>query len=317
MTSPEYECLSIEAAAVLNALRLWPTGNRVGIFAVFREELAHYSKVPLEKVQDSLRELEREKWLVMDGRWVWIRNFLKFDPNYAKTNGKARAGVIAILNGLPRMSLVHQFLSYYSGLGYLAADTVLDAHPDTPSIPLRSRIEAPSIPVAVAVAVTPTVTKPTETETETETDCSPSASPAPVSLAKIERAVSEVRGSWATEACALWGQFLGTPPGGRIGHALKPLIKTHGPETVLPLWQAALEEAVLEPDPSYFTPEVFARTFVARLARSKAAEFGLPQSLVRVGVRAPPTPKEARRHEAMVAGVVGGLKGDGTYGGNR
>lgn len=166
MLTAEWEALSLEGSAVLNALRMWPEGNRVGIFPIFREELAHYSKVPLERIQGALRELEAAKWILMEGRWVWIRNALRFDPNYAKTNEKARAGVVAVLKGLPRMSLVQQFIAYYVALDYLAEGTVLEGAP----IPYRSGIEAapdglpsgsdtPSIPVAVsvAVAVTPSV----------------------------------------------------------------------------------------------------------------------------------------------------------------
>lgn len=301
LTSPEYERLSLEAAAVLHALRFWPDGNMAGIFPIFREELAHYSKVELDKIQPALRELEQEKWIVMEGRWIWIRNFLRFNSGFAKANPKHRAGVIAVLNGFPRMSLIRQFLDYYIGLGFITELEASECH----SIPIREAIDTHPIPVAVSVTVSVTETVKTETDP-------PSGASHPPEIAK---AVEIARRSWSSEACALWQQFLGTPPGDRIGKALKPWITKHGPETVLPLWQSALEEAVLEADPSYFTPEVFARTFVARLARAKAADLGMGQSLVRVGLRSPP--KEAKRQAAMVAGVTGGLKGDGTYGGGQ
>jgi hypothetical protein len=71
--------------------------------------------------------------------------------------------------------------------------------------------------------------------------------------------------SWSSLACDDWKEFLGTAPGGRIGNALKPLVAEHGWLKVQPLWRVACEQASNETDPSYFTPEVFARTFKARL----------------------------------------------------
>jgi uncharacterized protein YdaU (DUF1376 family) len=75
--------------------------------------------------------------------------------------------------------------------------------------------------------------------------------------------------SWSREACDDWKAHLGTAPGGRVGAALRPLVREYGWERVRPLWQEACEQAALETDPSYFTPEVFARTFKARLAAPK------------------------------------------------
>lgn len=91
--------------------------------------------------------------------------------------------------------------------------------------------------------------------------------PAPaVADAPTETALAAVEKPWSAEACDDWQRHLGTPPGGRIGHALKPLLAKHGWGVVQPLWREACERAAAEPDPSYFTPEVFARTFQARLS---------------------------------------------------
>ena len=71
------------------------------------------------------------------------------------------------------------------------------------------------------------------------------------------------------EACEDWAEFLGTAPGGRIGAALKPLWMRHGWDVVRLVWRDACERAASEEDPSYFTPETFARTFLARLSGPK------------------------------------------------
>lgn len=140
-------------------------------------------------------------------------------------------------------------------------------------------------------------------------------------LAEIEQeqesrdGVAPAAPSWSTEACGEWKHFLGTPPGGRIGNALKPLVEEHTWDVVRPLWRGYLEEAVLSPeDPKWTKPETFAQTFKARLARSRA---GHGAALVRIGASGlpPPSAKDVRRRAALVAGVMGGLKGDGTFGG--
>lgn len=119
--------------------------------------------------------------------------------------------------------------------------------------------------------------------------------------------------SWSSEAVSDWQQFLGDTRSmaGRICAALKGSVDAEGWSCVRPLWREALEDAVTWPDPGRFTPEQFSRTFVARLARSRAG----PKALMRVGVAAP-TPKEQRSQAAKIAGVIGGLKGDGTFGGS-
>lgn len=64
--------------------------------------------------------------------------------------------------------------------------------------------------------------------------------------------------SWSREACDDWrARFGGTAPGGRIGNALLPLVKTHGWPTVRGAWRSYLEQAEAE----YASPQRFAATF--------------------------------------------------------
>lgn len=101
----------------------------------------------------------------------------------------------------------------------------------------------------------------------------PSATPAPGNGPSAAVAPAPAA-AWSREACDDWQTHLGTPPGGRVGAALKPLVTAHGWELVRPIWRTACEQAALEPDPSYFTPEVFARTFKARLASPRSGPRG-------------------------------------------
>jgi hypothetical protein len=78
----------------------------------------------------------------------------------------------------------------------------------------------------------------------------------------------ERRASWTAEACDDWNarfgewdeekqQMVGSPPGGRIGKALKPLVSLHGWEIVRPRWRYYLSQS----EAKFASPERFAATF--------------------------------------------------------
>ena len=167
----------------------------------------------------------------------------------------------------------------------------------------------PPRPPAVAV---PSLARAIAIAEPGETDSPDGAPPAVVG--------SEAK-SWSTEAGELWAHFRGTPNYGRIGKALGPWVEANTWDVVRPLWQMALEDAATWNDPTKFTPEHFASNYRAWTARA-AAQAAMPPGstgLVRMGARAlpPPTPKDIRRAATMETAITGGLKGDGTYGGDR
>jgi ribosomal protein L12E/L44/L45/RPP1/RPP2 len=65
--------------------------------------------------------------------------------------------------------------------------------------------------------------------------------------------------SWTAKACDSWmAQLDGTPPGGRIGQALKPLIAKYGETDVLENWGAYLTTLVAQGRGAFATPADFA-----------------------------------------------------------
>ncbi len=85
---------------------------------------------------------------------------------------------------------------------------------------------------------------------------SSSSSSSPASSRKKEGAAG-----WAHHACELWEQAMGgTPPGGRIGKALKPLVAKHGEAEVLARWEAYLGS---DDDPRFKSPQDFASKYGA------------------------------------------------------
>lgn len=133
-------------------------------------------------------------------------------------------------------------------------------------------------------------------QSRAETERSLAASAAPPLVAEIVR-----EPTWNQRACGHWERFQGAVSkahGARITNALRPLEAEHGWPVVEPLWIEALEEAAGWGDPGRFTPEVFARSFTARLRQKRG------------DVRAPPNPKAQARQDSAVAGITGGLRGD-------
>jgi hypothetical protein len=123
--SEEFEVLSIEAASVLGwGLKLARENNITGIFQLSRDVTAHRAKITIDRLDAALDELERERWIVRERSWIWIRNQLRFDPSFAPTNERQVKGLFTQLDGLPRLRIVAAFVRYYQRLGYLPGDLV-------------------------------------------------------------------------------------------------------------------------------------------------------------------------------------------------
>jgi uncharacterized protein YdaU (DUF1376 family) len=129
---------------------------------------------------------------------------------------------------------------------------------------------APPASVSVAVSVSGSVTG-----SVSETENGSSGADAPAALTTTPPPEEK---PWNLEATDVWERHLGSvnagKMGGRIGAALKPLLQKHGWGPVRELWERACEQAASEADPEYFTPEVFARTFSARMRAPPAKARG-------------------------------------------
>jgi hypothetical protein len=127
-----------------------------------------------------------------------------------------------------------------------------------------------------------------EREIETERESIAPASAAPTALA-LKRP-----GGWVGEAMDIWP---GVIAAGHVGKALSPVVKRYGADATLSglgRW--------LEAGNAKFGPEVYARDAESWISGG--------------GSRASPTPKEQKRRDVLEASILGGLKGDGTLGGD-
>ena len=75
---------------------------------------------------------------------------------------------------------------------------------------------------------------------------------------RAQSSVAVAPASWSSEACDDWqARYHGTAPGGRIGKALAPLVKSHGWEAVRSAWRSYLVQAEAE----FASPQRFAATY--------------------------------------------------------
>lgn len=255
--SPEYEALSLEAAAVWNALRHWPFPGTyaLGLVQVFREPLAYRAKVPMDRLQPALRELEEGNWIVTEGRWIWLRNFLKFDPHYLPENPNHVKGVLNTLAGLPSIDLIDRFTDYYRaqrndrGTPFLPPEAPYKSKSrkakvipnqndfDSQSKPVRLPITEAGDSNPVAVAGTGAIT-----ETNERTEAAP---PAPVVTTPPTALTVVVDPPWNRELAEMWIAIFGGGAPVHVFRAVKPGVKSYGWERVKPVLRWYLEQTPL------------------------------------------------------------------------
>lgn len=115
------------------------------------------------------------------------------------------------------------------------------------------------------------------------------------------------RRTWLTPYVEAWTEaYGGKPNSGEIASRFRPLEDQHGPGDVLSRWVRYLAET----EARFASPTRFASTF---------GSWAVPipgTALARAAGASALSPRAETRRAAMVAAITGGLKGDGTLGGN-
>ncbi|MBU0516878.1 MAG: hypothetical protein KJ621_19155, partial [Proteobacteria bacterium] len=146
--TPEFLSLPADARLALLALRLSPQNNIASIFRLYEPVLVEHTGLSAARVKSALDTLCNTLWIAYREGIVWVRNGLRYEPNFNLNNPKQRKAVENVLLGLPKCSLVKEFCDYY-GLDTLSdtlshtlsdtpSDTVSDTVSDIPSISPRS-----------------------------------------------------------------------------------------------------------------------------------------------------------------------------------
>jgi hypothetical protein len=109
--APEFQRLSPEGKLVFFILKLELGMSGIGVVydAVIAQKTGYRTRI----VQDAVRELVRDRWLVTETPVYWIRNGLRFEPSITMTNEKHRTSVTQHLRSLPKLAIVNQFADCY------------------------------------------------------------------------------------------------------------------------------------------------------------------------------------------------------------
>lgn len=111
---PEFQALSPPARHVFLTLRISKQAGPAAIFICYREVVAQQTGLKVREVERALYELEKQNWLRLEGRIVWIVNGLRHDPTMRLANPKHRIAVLRALEELPSTEIVTSYCKYYN-----------------------------------------------------------------------------------------------------------------------------------------------------------------------------------------------------------
>jgi len=111
---PEFQALSPPSRYVWYTLKLLLGASGIDLIRAHLASLSAATGYPINRLSDTLAELEKGGWLVRQGDILWLRNALRFNPQFNLTNPKHATHLRNHLEGLPRLKIVADFAAYYS-----------------------------------------------------------------------------------------------------------------------------------------------------------------------------------------------------------
>lgn len=144
---PDFLQLSPPARLALMTLKLILGVSGIDVVRALVPELMATTGYDEATIRAAVDELTAGRWILIEGRVVWLRNGLRFEPSKPLASENGRKGISAHLETLPRVALVNRFADYY-GLPrpFPELDDPADSEGATepPSNPLPTPSEPPT-----------------------------------------------------------------------------------------------------------------------------------------------------------------------------
>lgn len=144
---PDFLQLSPPARLALMTLKLILGASGIDVVRALVPELMATTGYDEATIRAAVDELTAGRWILIEGRVVWLRNGLRFEPSKPLASENGRKGISAHLATLPRVALVNRFADYY-GLPrpFPELDDPADSEGATepPSNPLPTPSEPPT-----------------------------------------------------------------------------------------------------------------------------------------------------------------------------
>ena len=98
---PDFVALSFEAHALFVYLRTCPAGELLGIFRFHADDAVDHLRIPRERVEPTLRELENNAFIQRHGRWVWVVDSFESTPQMSVANPNHHPAIRKALDRVP------------------------------------------------------------------------------------------------------------------------------------------------------------------------------------------------------------------------
>ncbi len=124
---PDFQKLPPDAKLVFFNLRTGSLSNIPCLYRLYFEAIEEQTGLPRNRIQKALDTLCDTLWISIQDRIVWVKNALKYDPQFYLNNPKHIKAIQNILAGLPKSKIVIDFCTYYkleipyqipNGIGY-------------------------------------------------------------------------------------------------------------------------------------------------------------------------------------------------------
>src|SRR5690606_29008698 len=110
---PDFLQLSPPARLALMTLKLILGASGIDVVRALVPELMATTGYDDATIRAAVDELTAGRWILIEGRVVWLRNGLRFEPSKPLASENGRKGISAHLKTLPRVALVNRFADYY------------------------------------------------------------------------------------------------------------------------------------------------------------------------------------------------------------
>lgn len=111
LDDPDFEKLTIEAKLLLFIIKLQL--GQSGIDVVYPGTLESVSGMDSKAIEKALKALSSASWIHTQGKIIWLRNGLRFEPHFNMENANHVKGIESHTRSLPKQQIVLEYCIYY------------------------------------------------------------------------------------------------------------------------------------------------------------------------------------------------------------
>lgn len=110
---PEFKALGPDTKLCIYTAKLILGPSGIDVVRCFTMQMQDLTGLEEERLVPALNEALAGNWIAVQGDVVWLRNGLKFNPNFTLGNPKHRTAIERHVSGLPKCEIVNAYAVYY------------------------------------------------------------------------------------------------------------------------------------------------------------------------------------------------------------